>query len=351
MKNTLYFLVPGDIRTHSGGYAYNRRIIKRLIENNVQVILIELSALFPFPDRAAMADADAKLTGIPAHEIVLVDGLALGAMPQLAQKHAARLYLLALCHHPLAMETGLSSDQVDYFQRAEQQALFAARSVLVTSNTTANYLTQFYAVPNSKIKIALPGTQPHGFAARRGAPPILLTVASVIPRKGHDLLLQALERIEDIAWRARWVGNTQLNPGWSAWIHQQLNVSKVADRIAWLEDIVDTTEEYLAADFFVLPSAYEGYGMAFAEALSSGLPIIAFETGAQAQWLPQQTCLLVPPGDVNALAEALRVLLLNSPRSEDMAAAARIAAQSLPSWENAAEIVHMWLNEFFSLPK
>jgi glycosyltransferase involved in cell wall biosynthesis len=91
--------------------------------------------------------------------------------------------------------------------------------------------------------------------------------------------------------------------------------------------------------------------MAFAEALSSGLPIIAFETGAQAQWLPPQTCLLVPPGDVNELAEALRTLLLNSPRSEDMAAAARIAAQSLPSWENSADIIHMWLNEFFSLPK
>ncbi|RYZ92664.1 MAG: glycosyltransferase, partial [Moraxellaceae bacterium] len=306
MKNTLYFLVPGDIRIHSGGYAYNRHIIKRLSANNIQVVLIELSALFPFPDSAALADADAKFAAIASNEVVLVDGLALGAMPHLAQKHAARLCLLALCHHPLALETGLSREQADYFQHAEQQALLAARGVLVTSGTTANHLIQFYCVPRNKIKIAPPGTNARGFAARCSTPPILLTVASVIPRKGHDLLLQALERIEDIAWHARWVGNTQLNPTWSAFIQQKLGASKVVDRITLLGDIADTAYEYRAADFFVLPSAYEGYGMAFAEALSSGLPIIALEAGAQAQWLPQNTRILVPPGDVNALAEALR---------------------------------------------
>ena len=68
----------------------------------------------------------------------LVDGLAYGAMPELAQREGRRLRLAALVHHPLAAESGLSPDMAEALRRSETQALAQARLVLVTSQATAS---------------------------------------------------------------------------------------------------------------------------------------------------------------------------------------------------------------------
>ncbi|HMW47515.1 MAG TPA: glycosyltransferase family 4 protein, partial [Cellvibrionaceae bacterium] len=210
---------------------------------------------------------------------------------------------------------------------------------------TADYLMQHFYLPANKITVALPGTTAVNFAKRGGKPPVLLTVASFIPRKGHDLLINALALLADIPWQARWVGNTHLNPDWFSGVQQQIANSSIAHRIDLLGDCVDTQAHYAAADFFVLPSAYEGYGMAFAEALASGLPIIALATGAPAQWLPAAASNLVAADDVQALAAALRHVLLDASAAHVMAAAARRAASSLPRWEHTAEIIGGWLQQ------
>ena len=63
---------------------------------------------FPFPDAADLAAAGESFAGLAEGSLVLVDGLAFGALPELAEKEAGRLRLVALVHHPLAQETGLA---------------------------------------------------------------------------------------------------------------------------------------------------------------------------------------------------------------------------------------------------
>src|SRR3954469_16032404 len=115
----VFFVVPGDLATPTGGYGYDRRFIAELGVLGLKVDVIQLTAGFPFPDSTALEHAQQVFADLPAGALVIVDGLALGAMPDLAERAAQRLRLIALCHHPLALETGLNSAQRTHFWQSE----------------------------------------------------------------------------------------------------------------------------------------------------------------------------------------------------------------------------------------
>jgi glycosyltransferase involved in cell wall biosynthesis len=89
---------------------------------------------------------------------------------------------------------------------------------------------------------------------------------------------------------------------------------------------------------FVLPSRFEGYGMAFTEALAHGVPVIGTTAGAIPDTVPPGTGILVPPDDVAALATALRRLIADSEERQRLAAAAGAAAARLPTWPQSAKL-------------
>src|SRR5439155_21666989 len=93
--------------------------------------------------------------------------------------------------------------------------------------------------------------------------------------------------------------------------------------------------EYRTADCFVLPSFHEGYGMAFAEALSHGLPVVAARAGAVPSTVPESAGVLMPPGDVAALAAALRRIITEPDLRGRLAAGALAAGARLPDWDHA----------------
>ena len=140
------FVVPGNLDTPTGGYIYDRRIIDGLRAHGAQVDVRQLSSLFPFPDAAALRHAAEELAAIPDNAVTIVDGLAGGALPEQIERESSRLRIVALVHHPLAKETGLSGSAAAELTATERRSLQSVRHVIVTSSATAAVLSRDYAV-------------------------------------------------------------------------------------------------------------------------------------------------------------------------------------------------------------
>lgn len=328
----LYFVFPGQLETLTGGYHYDRRLIQELRQLGLRVNTIALSNQFPFPDAEAMEAARQALAVVPDNAAVIIDGLAFGTLDQLAEAEQQRLRIIALCHHPLALESGLDPLQQQCFQASEQRALQAARTVLVTSEFTRRILTSQFALPPDRIVVAQPGTDPVPFAPCQGNPLCLLTVASLTRRKAHDVLINALAPLKDLPWQARFVGGGDFDPAWSAQLQQQVNRLRLQERICLVGAVDQLADEFHNADLFVLPSRFEGYGMVFAEALAAGLPVVAARAGAVPDVVPESAGLMVPPDDTEALTAALHSLLTREDLRRQLQAGARSAATTLPTW-------------------
>lgn len=336
-EGSLVLIVPGRLETCSGGYAYDRRILAGLGRRGWSVTVRSLDASFPRPSLAARDHAARELAAIPDGSTVLIDGLALGAMPAQIERERTRLRLIALVHHPLAAETGIDRDTAAELESSERRALAAVRLVVVTSNATAATLAG-YGVSRDRIAVVEPGTDRAAQArGSRDGLLHLLCVGALIPRKGHQTLARALAMIAEGRWRLTCVGSTQRDPRTVERLLARLRADGLEDRVRLAGEVDESTLAacYDDADVFVLPTFYEGYGMAVAEALAHGLPVISSATGAIAELLAGGAGLLVPPGDPQALAAALLRVLDPDARAR-LALGARQARDRLPTWEDAA---------------
>ncbi len=272
----------------------------------------------------------------------MVDGLAFGAFPEaLAARFGGRI--VALVHHPLALETGLDAGAACSLRESETLALRHARAVVVTSSLTKQVLCAEFGVPSEKITVALPGTdRAPRTESRPGAEPVrLLAVGSIVPRKGYDVLLAALGQIPDRNWTLTIAGSPDYAKGTAAALRDAIGSAGFRDRIT-LAGAVDQDRLgalYAAADIFVMPSLYEGYGMVLTEALARGLPIVCTRSGAAADALPDAAALKVTPGDAVALAKGLARLIDAPSERRARADAAWAGAATLPCWRDTARTV------------
>jgi glycosyltransferase involved in cell wall biosynthesis len=339
------FVIPGDLALPTGGYAYDRRVLALLGRHGIDATHVALPGTFPAPSKDDLAETNRIIAAVPDDTVLLIDGLAYGALPGdviAAFQHK----IVALVHHPLCLEAGLAPMRARYLQQTEQMALALAEHVVVTSPTTARTLAADFAVPVAKMTVAVPGTDAAPRATGTGAPLELLAVGSLVPRKGYDVLASALRYIPaGIDWHLSIVGAVRDDAVRSALddalAQRGADGDTLEKRVTITGGVDDNqlAELYHRADMFVMSSHYEGFGMVLTEALARGLPMVTTTGGAAAETVPDRAAIKVLPGDAGALGQALASALSDASLRKSLSDASWSAGQALARWDDTARAV------------
>jgi glycosyltransferase involved in cell wall biosynthesis len=168
-----------------------------------------------------------------------------------------------------------------------------------------------------------------------------VSVGSLSPRKGYGILIDALDEVRDLPWRATIAGSLDRSPETIALVRRKISEYGFKERVQLAGQLDEATLSplYSSADVFALASLYEGYGMAFAEAIAHGLPVVASGEGAVSDTVPRSAGFVCAAGDEAAFAEALRSLLSNAALRREKAEGAWRHGQTLPAWTRSADTI------------
>lgn len=334
------FLQPGRLETRTGGSIYNRRIVDGLRRMGHEIVVHELDSTFPLAADRAIEQASAIVTAVADRGVVIADSLLVAALADVLLREAARLHLLALMHLPVALTPGLGSEIAERLGRREARVLRVASRVVVTGRSMVDAVST-HAADLSRVVVVEPGVDaaPVRQRSHEEGTLQLLCVANVVPGKGHDLLLDALSALTTRPWHLTCAGSVTRDRRFVEKLAAQASDRGVASRVSFAGELDDDAlaSAYAQADLFVLPTRFETYGMAAAEAIAHGLPVVSTATGAIPSIVGDLAGLVVAPDDVDALRGALALVMDDrSVRRRFRAGALRMRTR-LRSWATAAQ--------------
>ena len=210
---TVHFVVPDGIddpARASGGNTYDRRLCRGLTSIGWSVLEHPVPGFWSPPNGASFAALADAVRRIPDRAVVLLDGLVASTAPDVLVSHASRLRLVVLVHMPLGHRP--PDDQMRNVRRREQVMLSAAAAVITTSVWSRRRLIELHQLPGDRIHVADPGVDPAELATGTATGQALLSVAAVIPDKGHDVLLDGLATTTDLSWHCVCVGSLDRDP-------------------------------------------------------------------------------------------------------------------------------------------
>lgn len=333
-KLRVALLTVGDTSRRTGGYLYNARLSQGLRERGVDLLEV-------IPCGASMEEQEVAAPQLAAldpadFDVLVVDALACPVTAPWLDLWRIERPVVALIHE-------LPSVADPNLDRTHEESLLRADRLVAVSEHGKGVL-EARGASAERISVVSPGfdrlaSNVGGYESRTHFGEIVaLCVAQWIGRKGILNLVKAWKLQERPGATLRLVGETGADPEYADRV-----ITEIGDAIGIVVEgsMDDATlgAAYATADFFVLPSRYEGYGMVYAEALAAGLPVVACNVGPVPE-LVGEAAILVPADDVEALSEAIDFILKYPDLRDRMSAAARRRAARLPRWRDTVEGFH-----------
>ena len=331
----LAFVTVGDTDRLTGGYLYNTRVLAALREGGMAVEEVVPCGASPEEQEVAAPLLGSSLDP-RRFDVVVVDALARVVCAPWLDSWREERPVVGMVHE--LPSVAAPNARLDREREYEEPLLRADRLISVSGH--GGSILQSRGVPTERISVVPPGFDRLPLESGATAPSLAgvvraLCVAQWIPRKGILDLVRAWTLHERPGTALELVGETEADPDYAASVNAAIADATVAPIIvSGPVDDAALGAAYVAADLFVLPSRYEGYGIVYAEALAHGLPVIACEVGPVPGLVGEEASLLVEPGDVEALSGALDLLLRDAALRSRMSAVARRRAGELPRWED-----------------
>ena len=199
--------------------------------------------------------------------------------------------------------------------------------IIVISDAVGRYLREEAGLSERRMVRIYYGLDDHGWDSRRngsGRPPTVGVVARLAPQKGHRVLLDALPRVVASVpeTRVRVVGHEEIST--VAELRAYADSRGVAEHVQFEGFRGDVPALLHDLDLVVLPSLWEGFGLVLLEAMAAERPVVASAVGPIPEVVVHgETGLLVPPGDPDALADAMVRVLTDRPLAERLGRAGR----------------------------
>ncbi len=337
-------VVYGPLDCRSGGYLYDRRVADGLRARGDTVVRVSLPET---GRRRALAHnlrpaVRRRLAALDV-DVLLVDELCHPSLAFCPLPAPA----VAVVHHLRASEPGPAP------RRRVDRALerrFLARCDAYVCNGETTRATVAELVDPTPAVVARPGWNrladgpPEDAVSRDpGAPLRVVTVGTVLPRKGHPTLLDGLARV-DTPWTLDVVGSTPA-PGYVAALRARAAALGVADRVRFRGRAPDERlrEHLRDADVFAMPSTYEGYGIAALEAMGAGCPVVASAAGGAREFVDGENGVLVDPGDAAGVARAVGRYARDPAALGAASEAALETVRAHPTWTETATRVRAFL--------
>jgi glycosyltransferase involved in cell wall biosynthesis len=317
----LRLVVPIDVDTPTGGNVYDLAVADALQHDGdeVEVVRCDPSTLSAVLEQ-------------PWSGFTLVDGLLACPAPQIV----ANAPVGVLVHMPLALETGLPPDRATRLDELEGRALRAATKVVTTSHWSAQYLAEHHGVHD--VAVAPPGVEPAAIS-EGSDPPLFVQLAALLPHKDQLSVVAALTEVQDLSWRARLAGSVDRDPDYTAAVRSAVKAAGLRARLE-ITGVMDRDAAWSGADLALLPSRVEAFGMVVTEALARGIPAIVSQGGpVEALGVTtegERPGVVVPAGDLGALARELRRWLTDDQHRNDLRARALSRRRTLDGWETTA---------------
>jgi glycosyltransferase involved in cell wall biosynthesis len=338
-------LTLGNPRTPTGGYLYHARVAELAPEFGAAVRFVSFpERRFPLPVAYGRRVLREALS--PAADVLLLDSIAAAYLAPWVIRRAPAVPLAGMLHQPPG---GIDHGPVRARAQAalDRLAYRRARRLIVASDALAEEL-RGAGVPDRLLRVVAPGRDPAWAAAgdapavgdlRRGRQAAVLSVGNWVARKGLLDLLDAVAALPADAVTLHLVGTTDTEPAYAARVRARLAAPDLAGRVVvhgWLP-AGEIAALYRAADAFALASRVEPYGTVYGEAMAAGLPVVGWGAGN----LPHLARdgvegLVVPTGDVPALAAALLRLAGDPDLRGRLGDAAARRAASFPTWRETA---------------
>ncbi len=357
-------IVYGSLETLSGGYLYDRTLVRRLESGGHEVQVYSQTNRTPYLANLA-GNADPYLIRKAVAwkpDVIVEDELNHPSLFLLNRTLRKRVPAprIGLVHHLKSIEEGPALEQAAA-RYMEKDFLAGLDGYIFNSEFTLQSVRAVLGSPTAGTNdslgkpfvVALPGkdrlaglTVPDVPRVRNGKTLRLLFLGNVIPRKGLHLLITALGRIAARPWSLSIAGGE--DPGYGAGIRSQIRKSGLESRVTWLGAVEDAELPgiFQSHDVLTVPSQCEGFGIVYAEALSFGLPVIAGALGGARELVhPGENGFLIRWGDAEGLAGCLSRLIDSPELLATMSSKARAKAEVLPTWDDSMGKIVQFLTD------